>query len=71
MKRTPVQSSVIKSLGYDEATSRLEVEFVREGDVYEYRMVPASTYRELMQAESLGAYFDLHVRHTFPYTRID
>ena len=60
MKRTRVASSVIAAVGYDATTSELEIEF-RSGDVYRYYAVPPSVHRDLMAADSPGAYFNRHI----------
>lgn len=64
MERTPVQSSNIKSVGFepgedDEGT--LEIEFTN-GKVYQYKNVPAQVHAELMEAESVGGYFHRSIR---------
>lgn len=53
MERSRVESSVIASIGYDAATSVLEVEF-HNGGVYRYFLVPPSVYRALAGAASIG-----------------
>ena len=70
MDRQPVDSSLIRSVGYDLPSSVLEVEFV-SGHVYEYFDVPLSVYSELMAAESLGAYFNDHVKDMYGYRQLD
>jgi hypothetical protein len=52
-----VDSSLIRSVGYDLPNSVLEIEFVERGRVYHYFDVPLSVYSELMAAGSKGAYF--------------
>ena len=61
MVRSIVNSSAIRSVGYDGATATLEVEFM-SGAVYEYREIPEQLYIDLLSAESKGGYFDAHVR---------
>ncbi len=65
MRRVPVRSSVIATVGYDEATALLEVEFT-SGDVYRYFAVPPSVHHALMDADSPGAYFNRHVSDRYP-----
>lgn len=61
MNRTPVTSSNIKSVGYEDGT--LEVEF-SSGSAYAYRGPRAEEhYRELIAAASPGGYFARHVRN--------
>jgi hypothetical protein len=61
MLREPVRSSTLSSIGYDEASQTLEVEFL-SGDLYQYARVPAAVHAGLMAAPSHGKYFDLHVK---------
>lgn len=69
MKRTSVESSTLKSVGYDEKKELLEVEF-RNGDVYRYERVDVVTHLNLMGAESVGRYFHNRVSRSFPYEKV-
>jgi hypothetical protein len=69
MKRKPVESSMICSVGYDPVSEILEVEF-NSGGVYQYGEVSEVTYRELMSADSKGQYFHEHILDHYPYTRV-
>jgi hypothetical protein len=64
MKREPVESSNIRSVGYDASIERLEIEFAN-GNVYQYHNVPQQEYDEFMRANSQGRYFALHIRDQF------
>ncbi|HEX6097421.1 MAG TPA: KTSC domain-containing protein [Thermoanaerobaculia bacterium] len=64
MDRHAVDSSVILALGYDDASSILEVVF-RTGRTYRYFRVPASEYEALRDAKSIGAYFNRKIRPRF------
>ena len=55
MDRTPVDSNLIRSVGYDLPSSILEIEFAESGRVYEYFDVPLSVYTEFREADSEGA----------------
>jgi hypothetical protein len=68
--RRPVESSLIRSIGYDLPSSILEVEFVEGGRLYEYYDVPLSVYSRLMGAESIGAYFNEYIRDMYAYQEI-
>ncbi len=70
MRRHRVQSSVIASVGYDDATRVLEVKF-RSGRVYSYFDVPPHVVAELLTAESAGRYFNEQIRpnHRMARTR--
>jgi hypothetical protein len=69
MKRRPVDSRAINSIGYDREHATLEIEFV-DGDVYQYFLVPASVHRQFLAAESMGNYFAAHIRNRYEYRRI-
>jgi len=69
MDRIYVSSTDLRSVGYDEATMTLEVEF-RSGGVYLYSHIPASLYQDLMRASSKGSYFHAYIRDKYPTTRI-
>jgi hypothetical protein len=70
MKREPVESSSLASVGYDAATAVLEIAFLA-GGVYRYYQVPASVHRELMAADSLGNYFTQFIRPRYRFSRVD
>jgi hypothetical protein len=64
LERQPVKSRILRSLGYDESTKILEIEF-QTGLVYQYAGVPIKVYRELIRSEEIGKYFTDKVRHRF------
>jgi hypothetical protein len=66
-----VESSLIRSVGYDPAGSVLEVEFVENNRVYAYYDVPWSVYEELLAAESKGIYFNELIRDVYAYEEIE
>lgn len=69
MDRTPVVSSNLASVAYDEDTQTLEVEFVN-GGTYDYFDVPERVVQELMSASSHGEYFVRNVRGVYRYARV-
>ena len=69
MERQPVESSNIRSIGYDSSTDILQVEF-KSNAVYNYYEVPENIYQELMSARSHGSYLNEHVKGRFVYSRI-
>ena len=66
MERTPVESSVIASVGYDGETATLEVEFHR-GRVYQFLDVPSSTAAWLMRVPDKGSFFNRKIRDCYSY----
>lgn len=71
MERLPVKSSNIKTIGYDEATKTLEIEFTNSG-VYQYKGVPKEIYEGFDKAESIGKYFYANVKsnRTFKFEKV-
>ena len=70
MQRILLNSTSLRTAGYQDFSALLEVEF-RSGDVYQYFGVPSEIYRALLQAESAGAYLNSHIRNRFDYAKID
>jgi hypothetical protein len=66
LKRTNVESTALKSVGYDPATQKLHVEFHgtpnRKGAVAEYDDVDQVKADALMKAPSIGKFFHEHIR---------
>ncbi|GAA0615238.1 KTSC domain-containing protein [Kribbella sandramycini] len=59
MRRRPVNSSSIRSVGWSAGT--LELEYVN-GSVYQYFDVAQPTYAALMAAASIGAYVNREIK---------
>ncbi len=72
MDRYPVVSQLIRSVGYDPASSILEVEFTDagHGHIYLYYDVPYSTFEELLHADSKGRYFNELIRDLYASERL-
>lgn len=70
MRRTPVGSSNLASVGYEVETSTLEIEF-HNGGIYQYSGVPENIYQGLMDAASKGRYFHQNIKNAgYPYSKI-
>jgi hypothetical protein len=69
MQRTPVDSSMMASVGYDAVSHTLEIEF-QSGRVYQYSDVPRRIHHDLMQADSHGCYFNEWIRDEYAYHRL-
>lgn len=59
--RIPVESSNIASIGHNPYTGTMEVEFVN-GRVYQYSKVPRQVYKDFLDADSHGKYFDREIK---------
>ena len=60
---------MVASIGYDEASETLEVEFT-SGSIYQYYDVPISIYQKFMQARSKGKFMDEYIMDEYPYSRV-
>lgn len=67
MNRVSVSSSNIASVGYEQSSQTLEVEF-NSGAIYEYYEVPEFVYQELISASSVGRYFAQQIKNTYNYS---
>jgi hypothetical protein len=61
MEREYVESSNLKSVGYDPNNAILEVEF-HNGAIWQYYDVLESTYYEMKSAASIGKYFNSNIK---------
>jgi len=61
MERVGIDSSNLRSVGYDDNNSILEVEF-NYGGIYQYFDVPQNVYTGLFNAPSAGQFFDVNVK---------
>jgi hypothetical protein len=69
MDRVRVSSTNIRSIGYDEASQALEVEFTSAG-IYRYDSVPISLHQRFMAAQSKGRFFDSFVKDKYRTTKL-
>jgi hypothetical protein len=69
MERQQVSSSNIRSIGHDEETEVLEVEF-KSGAVYQYSGVSAHLAQNLLGATSVGSYFAANIKDNFQFKRV-
>jgi hypothetical protein len=58
------RSSMIDHVAYDEAASVLCITF-RDSGKYLYHEVPRAIYERLCRADSLGAFFNAHIKDHF------
>jgi hypothetical protein len=69
LRRNNVESSNIKSIGYDTENKILAVEF-KHGGIYQYFDVPENIYEEFMNADSHGKYFSENIRNDNDYRKL-
>jgi len=69
MNRQHVASSNIASIGYDEPTQTLEVEFLN-GTIYQYYNFPPHMHEQLMAEGSKGRFLNTYIKNAYPYSRV-
>jgi hypothetical protein len=60
-----VQSTALEQITYDSRAHVLKAKFRDSGRIYAYHEVPQELYDGLLFADSLGAYFNAHIRDRF------
>jgi hypothetical protein len=68
MQRIQVNSSNIRSIGYDTLSSTLEVEFT-SNEVYQYFNVPEYLYQQFLNASSHGQFLNDNIRYNYRYQK--
>ena len=66
----PVDSSQIRSVGYDSETETMYVEF-KNGQVYRYLEVPQNVFNNLKNSSSPGRFFLSSVKQYYDYSKTD
>jgi hypothetical protein len=69
MQREYVASTNIASIGYDEASETLEVEFLNSS-VYQYYNIPPNLYEELLRDGSKGSFLNTYIKNNYAYSRV-
>lgn len=67
MNREFVISSNLQSVGYE--NNVLEIEF-KQGGIYRYYNVPEIVYKNLISAPSLGRFFHMNIKFSYPYHKV-
>lgn len=70
IKRTPIESSNVKSVGYDQDTKTLAIEFV-DGTIYHYEDVKQDTYNDLLGAKSVGKFVHANIKGVYKHAKQD
>ena len=67
---TQVNSSLIKSIGYNTLTEQLSVVLTAQPTtIYNYNGVARSTANQFVEAPSKGQFFNRNIRGRFPTTK--
>jgi len=70
MQRMPVESSTVKSVGYDLLSETLEIEF-KGKNLYEYFDVPQDVYIELVGSQSIGKFVNSKLNKIYKSRKVD
>ncbi|MFK4784539.1 KTSC domain-containing protein [Fusobacterium sp. MFO224] len=66
----PVNSSNVKSVGYEKRTSKLFIVFLSDS-TYVYFGVPETEYQNLLDAGSKSRYLSSRIKDNYKYQRIN
>lgn len=69
MIRDPIASTNVASVGYDENSQTLEVEFTN-GSIYQYYNVESLLFEKFIQASSKGQFLNVYIKNAYPYSRV-
>jgi hypothetical protein len=69
MNATPVESTTLSTVAYDDSRNLLQLEF-RSRAAYQYFDIPAAVHTGLLCASSKGSYFNQVIRGRFRYVRV-
>lgn len=69
MDRKPLNSSRIRSVGYDAGQQVLEIEF-RDGKVEQYSRVPSEVQRRFLAAPSPDSFFRDRIEEDYTVRRV-
>jgi hypothetical protein len=69
MERKKVNSSNIRSVGYDASSQTLEVE-LSDGTIWEYSRVPSEVHRRFMAAPTMISYYRDNIEDDYSRRRI-
>ena len=69
MERKRVNSSKIRSVGYDPKSQALEVEF-SDGKIVTYSGVSPEVHRQFMAAPSATSFFEDKIDESYPSSRV-
>src|SRR3954447_94483 len=64
IKRVPVQSSALATVGYSSRLRAVEIEF-RNGAIYRYLEVAPSVFHALLDAPSKARFYDQNIRRQY------
>ena len=70
MERQNVDSSMIRSIGYDFENQILEIEFKSDGSIWQYFDFPEHLWYEFESSDSKGIFFHREIRKQYSESRV-
>ncbi|MCR8633449.1 KTSC domain-containing protein [Paenibacillus radicis (ex Xue et al. 2023)] len=65
MELTPVISSNIAAVGYDNIQNILHIQFKGKETIYIYQGVPVGEFEAMMESESVGSYYARNIKNKY------
>ena len=69
MERKKVNSSQVRSIGYEAGSQTLEVELT-DGSIWQYTRVPSEVHRRLVAAPSVVSYYRDNIEEEYSRRRL-
>ena len=69
MDRKGIESSMIRSIGYDVDNSTLEIEF-NSGPIWQYFDFPESQWYEFKSSDSQGKFFHREIKNQYSESQV-
>lgn len=69
MERKYIESSMIRSIGFDSASSTLEIEF-NSGAIWQYYDFPESQWHEFENTDSQGKFFHSNIKNQYSESQV-
>jgi S-adenosylmethionine:tRNA-ribosyltransferase-isomerase (queuine synthetase) len=66
MKQKPFKSSVLVFAHYNEEEMKVKVQIKETREIYEYSNVPLEEYIKLIEAKSIGRFYNSVFKKNFP-----
>ena len=69
MIEVSIKSTSLRAASYDTLKENLRVSFVN-GNIYEYKNVPSTTFTKFRLAKSQGKFFNQNISKAFTYRKV-
>jgi hypothetical protein len=65
MRRIPINSRIVQSVGYDPSKSLLEIKFKITKRIYAFIDVPKEVYQNFIKSRSKGNFYNQKIKYQF------